>query len=106
MAIYQGQITDYTLVVNSPNISVNYKSYITMRGAFGTVIVYFVPEGGQLGNNAKRAGQNLFDVYFWMSSWAHIVDMLRNESPVTLFYNDSYNTLQLTTGSEPIGEGE
>jgi hypothetical protein len=67
---------------------------------------YFVPQNGTLGTNQKRAGEDVFDVWSWMSTWPHCVDMLRNESPVNFYYNDAVNLAMLTTSQEPVGEGE
>lgn len=106
MALYQGQIDTYTLSVQSPNQPTNYKSVIYVKGSFGLGFLYFVPEGGSLGTNKKRTGQNVFDIYFWMYSWPHLVDTLRNEKPVYFFYNDSNNTCVIKTSDEPIGEEE
>jgi hypothetical protein len=106
MAIYQGPVTSYDLSIQSPNVGTNYKSVIHLRGTFGLGFLCFVPEGGSLGQNRKRPGQNAFDVYYWMSSWMHFVDALRNEKPLTFFYDDSNNTAVLQTGDEPVGEAE
>ncbi len=65
-----------------------------------------MPEGGQLGKNQKRPGANIFDVYYWMYSWPHFVDMLRNEKPIVFYYDDNYNTCQISTRDEPVGEAE
>ncbi|HET7382515.1 MAG TPA: hypothetical protein VFJ59_08020 [Pseudolabrys sp.] len=60
-------------------------------------ILYFVPQDGQLGQNQKRTGQDIFDIYYWMNSWPHFIDLLRNEKPVHFQYDDSNNTAQLTS---------
>lgn len=106
MAQYRGTISQYTLRVYAPNEPTQYKSVIYVFGDFGLAFLCFVPEGGQLGQNAKRAGQNIFDVFFWMYSWPHIVDMLRNENPVYFFYDDVRNTAGLGPEREPTGEEE
>ncbi|MGB9400097.1 MAG: hypothetical protein WCB69_13040, partial [Pseudolabrys sp.] len=58
-------------------------------------ILYFVPQDGQLGKNQKRAGQEIFDIYYWMDSWPHLTDLLRNEKPVQFEFDDSNNTAQI-----------
>jgi hypothetical protein len=58
-------------------------------------ILYFVPQDGQLGKNQKRAGQEIFDIYYWMDSWPHFTDLLRNEKPVQFQYDDSNDTAQI-----------
>lgn len=106
MAVYQGTVTTYDMSIESPNVSTNYKSVIYLKGAFGVAFLCFVPEGGQLGTNQKRPGQNAFDIYYWMSSWAHFVDMLRYEKPVLFYYDDSTNTAVVRANNEPVGEKE
>ncbi len=106
MTRYHSSVDTYTLKINSPNVHTNYKNVIYLRGAFGLAFLYFVPDGGALGTNRKRSGRNLFDVYYWMSSWSQCVDMLRNEKPVYFSYNDSNNTAVITTSDEPVGEEE
>jgi hypothetical protein len=106
MALYQGPVTTYDLVIQTPNQPTNYKNVIHLKGSFGLGFLYFVPEGGQLGTNKKRSGQNVFDIYFWMSTWMQFADLLRNEKPVQFFYDDSSNTASVQTGDEPIGEQE
>jgi hypothetical protein len=60
-------------------------------------ILYFVPQDGQLGKNQKRAGHDIFDIYYWMDSWPHFTDLLRNEKPVRSQYDDSDNTAQISS---------
>jgi hypothetical protein len=97
MTQYQGNVQSYVLDIQSPNSSYNHKSVISLNGAFGLAILYFVPQDGQLGQNQKRAGQDIFDIYYWMDSWPHFTDLLRNEKPVHFQYDDSNNTAQITS---------
>ena len=50
MTEYQGNVHSYVLDIQSPNNPYNHKSVITLRGAFGLALLYFVPQDGQLGN--------------------------------------------------------
>ena len=95
MTQYQGNVQSYVLDIQSPNSFYNHKSVISLHGAFGLAILYFVPHDGQLGQNQKRAGQEIFDIYYWMDSWPHFTDLLRNEKPVQFEYDDSNNTAQI-----------
>ena len=61
MTQYQGNVQSYVLDIQSPINPYNHKSVISLHGAFGLAILYFVPQDGQLGNNQKRAGQDFFD---------------------------------------------
>jgi hypothetical protein len=82
MTQYQGNVQSYVLEIQSPNSPYDQKAVISLHGAFGLAILYFVPQDGQLGKNQKRAGQEIFDIYYWMDSWPHLTDLLRNEKPV------------------------
>ena len=64
------------------------------------------PEDTALPDNRKRSGQKIFDVYYPMSSWGAVLDVLRNESPVYFNYSDSSNAAQIYTDREPVGEEE
>jgi hypothetical protein len=87
MTEYQGNVQSYLLEIQSPNSPYNQKGVISLHGAFGLAILYFVPQGGQLGKNQKRAGRDIFDIYYWMDSWPHLTDLLRNEKPVQFQYD-------------------
>ena len=97
MTQYEGNVQSYVLEIQSPNNPYTYKSAISLHGAFGLAILYFVPQDGQLGKNQKRAGQDIFDIYYWMDSWPHFTDLLRNEKPVHFQYDDSNNTAQISS---------
>ena len=97
MTQYQGNVQKYVLDIQSPNSFYNHKSVISLHGAFGLANLYFVPQDGQLGQNQKRAGHDIFDIYFWMDSWPHFTDLLRKEKPVHFRYDDSNNTAQITS---------
>lgn len=106
MAGFKGQINKYGLSVQTPNVFTNYKRVIDVNGKFGLGFLYFVPAGGKLGQNKKRDGKDVFDVYFWMEDYAALTDMLRNEKPVYFFYNTDNNTCVIKTGDEKVGEME
>jgi hypothetical protein len=95
MTQYQGNVQSYVLEIQSPNSPYDQKAVISLHGAFGLAILYFVPQDGQLGKNQKRAGQEIFDIYYWMDSWPHLTDLLRNEKPVQFEFDDSNNTAQI-----------
>jgi hypothetical protein len=97
MTQYQGNVQSYVLEIQSPNNPYTYKNAISLHGAFGLAILYFVPQDGQVEKNQKRAGQDIFDIYYWMDSWPHFTDLLRNEKPVHFQYDDSNNTAQISS---------
>jgi hypothetical protein len=106
MAIYSSVVNTYDLSIQTPNVPTNYKNVIHLKGTFGLAFLYFVPDGVALGTNKKRAGQNVFDVYYSMTTWSQYVDLLRHEKPVYFYYDDSNNTAVIKTSDEPVGEGE
>jgi hypothetical protein len=95
MTQYQGNVQSYVLEIQSPNSPYNQKGVISLHGTFGLAILYFVPQDRELGKNQKRAGRDIYDIYYWMDSWPHFTDLLRNEKPVQFQYDDSNNTAQI-----------
>ena len=65
--------------------------------------VFAVPDGEPLPPAERRDGRAV--LYFHRGAIPQIVDLLRNEKPVYLQWNNGRDTA-LTTGYEPIGEGE
>lgn len=100
-----GEIDKYDLSVQTPSVHTNYKRVIHCFGSFGLAFLYFVPEDLPLGENKKREGRDVFDIYYRMGDWGAIVDVLRNERPV-LFFFDNYNNGIIRTGREEVGEEE
>ncbi len=101
MALFQGLITLYDLSIQTPNIFTNYKSTIAVHGSFGLAFLNFVPDGGELGVNGKRDNENVFDIYFFMSSWLPFVDMLHHEKEIIFFFEDEGQTAQLNSTLVP-----
>jgi hypothetical protein len=106
MTVYQGEVQNYTLSISDPSRPTNWKSWIALEGPFGVAFLYFVPPGGTLRPNNKRAGTNTFDIDYWMHSYPQFVDTLRNEKPVYFLYDDFFNRAEVATNWEPIGESE
>jgi hypothetical protein len=105
MAFYFGMIDTYFINLSSPK-PYGSRRLMNLNGAFGKAILRFLPEGDPLPDNKKRPGQDVFDVFYHMDSWAAILDVLRNEKPVYFHYNDTNNFAQIYTGREPVGEEE
>ena len=53
MTQYQGNVQSYVLEIQSPNSPYNQKAVISLHGAFGLAILYFVPQDGQLGKKTS-----------------------------------------------------
>lgn len=105
MATFFGEIETYSVNVLSPK-PYNGRRLMNLAGSFGAAFLWFHPEDAALPDNRKRSGQNQFDIYYPMSCWSGVLDVLRNESPVYFNYNDTSNAAQIYTGREPVGEEE
>ena len=46
MTQYQGNVQSYVLDIQSPNNPYNHRSVISLHGAFGLAMLYFVPQDG------------------------------------------------------------
>ena len=69
----------------------------------------FFPEGTALPANSKTThanGKPIFYVNYRYVQLANVVDLLRNEKPVSFFFRDDTLMAYITTGNEPVGEGE
>ena len=63
----------------------------------------FFPEERALPANSQGSAVNLS---FPISAYAEVVDLLRNEGPVFLYFDKKTGKGMLTTLAEPVGEGE
>ena len=54
---------------------------------------------------ATKSSTGIYTLYYRMRDLPTIVDLLRNEKPVFLHFADGINA-RLSTGEEPVGEGE
>ncbi len=62
-----------------------------------------VPDGEPLPQTEQRDGRII--LYFHRAAMPQIVDLLRNEGPVYLHWENGWDAA-LATGYEPVGEGE
>lgn len=100
------EIDKYSLRIDTPSVHSNYKRVITCYGNFGLAFLCFVPEDLPLGENKKREGEDVFDIYYRLRDWDAIVDVLRNEKPVRFVFDDRYNVGRIRTWAEEVGEEE
>ena len=105
MTTYFGKIDTYFVNVLSPKVY-DGKRLMNLSGAFGKAILWFLPNGRNLADNAKKPGQDVFYVYYHIDDWNAILDVLRKEAPVYFNYQDSSDAAQIYTGKEPVGEEE
>lgn len=99
-----GQITGYDYQVHGgPNGYQGSRAVIRLYGATGTLAyVHVVPTGNPISNDTDTAPW--MRMYVPEAQFASVIDMLRNESPISVYYAAGSGFLH--TGTEPIGEGE
>lgn len=66
----------------------------------------FMPDGAALPADGSAAGS--VTLYYHVSDFANVVDLLRNEEPMYLLFSGSGPGFEngIKTTSEPVGEGE
>jgi hypothetical protein len=57
---------------------------------------------------AQQAAPNYYSFYYHHNQLQHLIDMLRYEKPITVFFNNDngFNNSRISTSNEPVGEGE
>ena len=57
---------------------------------------------------AAQVAPNYYAFYYHHHQLAHLIDMLRNEGPVYVFFNNDngFANSRIATIDEPVGEGE
>jgi len=82
------------------------KAVVVINGETGFLgYVNFLTDGCALPKSVKQSG--LYFLYYHFSDMPVIVDMLRNEKPIYLIFQDgSNNTCRISTSVELVGEGE
>ena len=85
------------------------KSNLILRGAAGqTCSVWFVEDPAADLKAAYQVAPNYYAFYYHHSQLQHLIDMLRNEKPIYVFFNDDGGlpNSRISTTDEPVGEGE
>lgn len=100
-------ITHYTYMIFSSRAEESdYKAVIMITAQTGFLgYINLVADGNKLPKAVKM--HNLYYFYYHMQDMPAIVDMLRNEGPVYIFYQEGdANMCRISTTMEPAGEGE
>lgn len=64
-------------------------------------------EGDLPSNSVSIKGETkVYDVFYHSKRYMHMIDLLRNEGPLYFYYNLDTGHSYITTGDEPVGEGE
>lgn len=85
------------------------KTNLVLKGAAGkTCSVWFVDDLAASLPPAQEVAPNFYAFYYHHSQLQHLIDMLRNEKPITVFFNNDngFNNSRISTTDEPVGEGE
>jgi hypothetical protein len=85
------------------------KTNLILKGVGGeTCSVWFVEDAAANLPPAQQVAPNYYAFYYHHSQLEHLIDMLRNEKPVFVFFNNDngFNNSRISTTDEPVGEGE
>ena len=85
------------------------KTNLNLRGVGGeTCSVWFVEDSAAPLPAANQVAPNYYAFYYHHSQLPHLIDMLRYEKPVYVFFNNDggLNNSRISTTDEPVGEGE
>ncbi|MBQ0734536.1 hypothetical protein [Aquimarina celericrescens] len=86
----------------------NGKTNLILRGTAGeTCSVWFREDPNEVLPEATQSG-SYYAFYYHHYQLQHLIDMLRNESPIFVYFNNDngFNNSRISTADEPIGEGE
>jgi hypothetical protein len=89
--------------------SADYRAIISMRREDKTLIgvAYFHRDASTMPDTDSRTPQGAVHCHFPWESFSHVLDVLRNESPVFLrFVAGEPSVASIITSPEPVGEGE
>jgi hypothetical protein len=85
------------------------KTNLILHGAGGeTCSVWFVEDESAALPVAQEIAPDYYTFHYHHSQLDHLVDMLRYEKPITVFFNNEggFNNSRISTSNEPVGEGE
>ncbi|WP_103068188.1 hypothetical protein [Aquimarina sediminis] len=86
----------------------NGKSNLILKGATGQVCSVWFKEGPNAVLPAATNTGSYYSFYYHHDQLQHLIDMLRNENPIYVYFNNdnNFNNSRISTGNEPVGEGE
>lgn len=85
------------------------KTNLNLRGAGGeTCSVWFVEDDSANLPEAHEVAPNYYAFYYHHRQLQHLIDMLRYEKPIFVFFNNNagFANSRISTTHEPVGEGE
>jgi hypothetical protein len=69
-------------------------------------VIQFEEDPARLPATDHLSAQGSVVLYYSLDQYPHILDLLRNESPLHLRFNKDNKFGQISTSKEPVGEGE
>lgn len=96
----------YKVLLFSHHTNDNIEAGIEVPLPDGKAIIRFVKK--DLPENSKEVmgSKNIYYVYYHIDMYPHIIDILRYEEPLFFYFNHDNQESYITTGDEPVGEGE
>jgi hypothetical protein len=85
------------------------KTNLNLKGTGGQVCsVWFIEDEKADLPSAYEVAPNYYAFYYHHSQLQHLIDMLRNESPIFVTFNNEndWSNSRISTSDEPVGEGE
>lgn len=85
------------------------KTNLILKGTGGeTCSVWFSEDANQDLTPAHKIKEKYYAFYYHHYQLQHLIDMLRNEKPIFVYFNDDngFNNSRISTTHEPVGEGE
>ena len=85
------------------------KTNLILKGVDGeTCSVWFEEDDTANLPKAYEVAPNYYAFYYHHRQLSHLIDMLRNEKPIFVFFNNDNgsNNSRISTTDEPVGEGE
>jgi len=110
--LYQGFVKSYDIQIFPSNSTgpYGYTRVVALTGTFGLASLSFIPAGRPIPPGSKRPGSSdpdIFDLFWPLDDYSAIVDLLRNEKPIAFYFDDTDQSIGVTTyDPEPVGENE
>ena len=85
------------------------KTNLIIKGVGGeTCSVWFLEDESAELPHSYKVNPDYHAFYYHHSQLQHLIDMLRNEKPIYVFFsnNNGSNNSRISTTNEPVGEGE
>ena len=109
MAFISANVTQYSVKLPAQaNNRSRYEAVIYLTTSAGTAFLYFYPNDTALPDNRIRIqhGRPTYYVYYHNNHLSEVISNLRNERPISFFFNEESRYSTIRTGSESVGEGE